>query len=406
MPCSRWRRSTAVSPASLASLSTERIAAVAVGGYGRGEMCLFSDIDLMLLHAGRLPQRRGDGLPRWDANLKVGHAVRTVKDAVNAARERTETLTALMDARLVAGDAALVAELRAALAELFRRGRADLEAPIIEAERARRAAEPYQLLDANVKEGRGGLRTLQAIRWSRQARGGANLPPTHGRAAGVGPCWRRATASTPPPAGRLRSTPSTFAPPLLTGPGRRSGSAALHLRCAPLTPWRGAAGRRSMKRSTRRHRDCRINGRGSGARAPSRPRSCSPKSSGVTAPPRACCPRGDGARARRAGSDGATGPGAAGAGAAADVFTPEEQLIQSAAGPAWGSADRALIVCCPRANEDGGVLRPCRSRLGRAGACPVAAWWRPQLRPFICCSTSAAHRAGLNQIAAPAAPSR
>jgi [protein-PII] uridylyltransferase len=153
-----------------APLNGRRVAAVAVGGYGRGELCLHSDIDLMLLHGGRLPPGAVEAVfyPLWDARLKVGHAVRSVKDALVAARERLETLTALMDARLVTGDAALLDELLRGLGELLRRGRVDLSGPLAATERERRGREPFQLLEANLKEGRGGLRTLQALHWERR----------------------------------------------------------------------------------------------------------------------------------------------------------------------------------------------------------------------------------------------
>lgn len=152
-------------------MSGERLAVVAVGGYGRREQCLYSDIDIMLLHGGRLPARAVETIfyPLWDANLKVGHAVRTVKDAVSAARERHETLTALMDARLIAGEGRLVDDLLTELGASLKRGRLALRPDLIEAERGRRIREPYQLLDANLKEGRGALRTLHALHWERRA---------------------------------------------------------------------------------------------------------------------------------------------------------------------------------------------------------------------------------------------
>ena len=154
-----------------APFAGQRFAAVAVGGYGRGEQCLFSDVDIMLLHGGRLPERAVDTVlyPLWDAKLKVGHAVRTVKDAVAAAGERIETLTALLDSRCISGDATLVSDLLNELGNLLRRQKLRLHEPLVATERQRRDREPYQLLEANLKEGRGGLRTLQALHWQRRA---------------------------------------------------------------------------------------------------------------------------------------------------------------------------------------------------------------------------------------------
>jgi [protein-PII] uridylyltransferase len=105
--------------------------------------------------------------------------VRSVKDALLAAGERTETLTALVDARAVAGDTALVDDLLTGLGSAIRRGRLPYLGALVAAERARREHEPFQLLDVNLKEGRGGLRTLQALHWQRRgaALGGAVSEP-------------------------------------------------------------------------------------------------------------------------------------------------------------------------------------------------------------------------------------
>src|SRR5690606_1354158 len=83
-------------------------AVVAVGGYGRREQFRHSDIDVMVLVAPGASEGVGTLLyPLWDAGLKVGHSVRTVEQAVAVSRENIETLTALLDARFVAGDRSL-----------------------------------------------------------------------------------------------------------------------------------------------------------------------------------------------------------------------------------------------------------------------------------------------------------
>jgi [protein-PII] uridylyltransferase len=153
-----------------ATAGAEALALVAVGGYGRRELCLCSDIDLMLLHGGRLAPSSVERVfyPLWDAGLKVGHAVRSVPEAVTAADEELKTLTALLDARLVAGDPRLLARLTEEFARLLRRRGDRLRAALAAAERGVREAEPYQLLELNLKEGRGGLRSLQRLRWLRR----------------------------------------------------------------------------------------------------------------------------------------------------------------------------------------------------------------------------------------------
>lgn len=145
----------------------EEVAVVALGSYGRGELCLWSDIDLMILHRGADTDRLAKTVfyPLWDANLKVGHSIRTVRDCVTAARERIDSMTSMLSARLVAGDPGLVDSLHQGLARVAA-GR-PLSPHLASLELARRAAQPYPVMAANVKEGRGGLRTFQALSWER-----------------------------------------------------------------------------------------------------------------------------------------------------------------------------------------------------------------------------------------------
>lgn len=143
-------------------------AIVALGGYGRREQCLWSDVDVMLLHRNRNtePLIKAVFYPLWDANLKVGHAVRTVEQCREAGRAELETLTALLSARLVVGDVDLFGEFEAALADLVRQR--PLAPRLAEQERERRLAEPYPLMAADVKQGRGALRTHEGFWWERR----------------------------------------------------------------------------------------------------------------------------------------------------------------------------------------------------------------------------------------------
>ncbi len=77
------------------------VALLAVGGYGRGELCPGSDLDVLLLHApktdvAKLAERIW--YPIWDAKVHLGHAVRTVKEALSLAADDLDTATALLDA--------------------------------------------------------------------------------------------------------------------------------------------------------------------------------------------------------------------------------------------------------------------------------------------------------------------
>ncbi len=151
------------------------VALVAVGGYGRRQLAPGSDLDLWLLHDGR-----GDvaavaerlWYPIWDAGLKLGHAVRTPRQALALAAEDLDTATASLSARHVAGDPSLTEGLAvSALAQWRKRsGRwlADLSTRV--GQRHRSTGEVAFLLEPDVKEGRGGLRDVHGLRWAHLAR--------------------------------------------------------------------------------------------------------------------------------------------------------------------------------------------------------------------------------------------
>ena len=94
-----------------------RVAVVAVGGYGRGELVPASDIDVLLLHEEAEPEgvaALAESLlyPLWDAGLTVGHAVRTPEDCLAFAVARLDASTAMLDARIVTGDVELFGRAR------------------------------------------------------------------------------------------------------------------------------------------------------------------------------------------------------------------------------------------------------------------------------------------------------
>ncbi|NNJ46646.1 MAG: HD domain-containing protein, partial [Acidimicrobiia bacterium] len=144
------------------------VAVVALGGYGRGEQCLWSDVDLMILHHKREtePLVQSVFYPLWDANVKVGHAVRTVQECRVGARDDLQTLTSLLSGRLVVGDVELFDTFERALGEVLRER--TLAPRLAELERERRLADPYPVMAADVKEGRGALRTFEGFWWERR----------------------------------------------------------------------------------------------------------------------------------------------------------------------------------------------------------------------------------------------
>ncbi len=156
------------------------VALVAVGGQGRRELAPQSDLDLLLVVGKGVDAASvADGLwyPIWDAGLKLGHAVRTVRDTLSLAAEDLETATALLSARHVAGNEALTEELvEKAKAGWRKRGKKWL-GELASSVRARHddAGEVAFDLEPDLKDGRGGLRDLHALMWARAA--GAEVDP-------------------------------------------------------------------------------------------------------------------------------------------------------------------------------------------------------------------------------------
>ena len=153
--------------------SGERLAVIAVGGYGRGELAPQSDIDLLFL----MPYKQtpwGEQVVEfllymlWDLGLKVGHAVRSVDECMRLARKDLTIRTSLLEARYVWGEQALYLELK----ERFQReivaesGPEFVEAKLAERdERHKRMGDSRYVLEPNIKDGKGGLRDLQTLYW-------------------------------------------------------------------------------------------------------------------------------------------------------------------------------------------------------------------------------------------------
>jgi [protein-PII] uridylyltransferase len=151
------------------SKGSEGMALLAVGGYGRRDMCPYSDVDLVLIHRGVREMREVAEqvwYPIWDARLALDHSVRTVKEALEVADDDLRAALGLLDARLVAGDASLLSEFGERLERLWRR-RARRFVGELEGAVARRhqvAGEVAFLLEPDLKDGKGGLRDVQALR--------------------------------------------------------------------------------------------------------------------------------------------------------------------------------------------------------------------------------------------------
>ncbi len=151
------------------------VALVALGGYGRRELSLQSDLDVLLLHDGSRdigPVADAIWYPVWDTGVKLGHAVRTTKEALALAADDLDSATALLQARHLAGDAALTAALIGKAKELWRKRAKSFLVELAERVRERhdRSGEVAFLLEPDLKEGRGGLRDVQSLHWAAEAR--------------------------------------------------------------------------------------------------------------------------------------------------------------------------------------------------------------------------------------------
>ncbi|MBW1818080.1 MAG: [protein-PII] uridylyltransferase [Deltaproteobacteria bacterium] len=146
---------------------------VAVGGYGRKELCLHSDIDMFILFGGQIPPQAKElaheiFLPLWDLGLDLGYGVRNIKDCLRLAKNDFEVLTSLMDMRFICGDSPLYLSL----AEPFH-SRVLEKKPrafthwLLDRYGARMTQfgdASYQL-EPNLKDGIGGLRDYHHMLW-------------------------------------------------------------------------------------------------------------------------------------------------------------------------------------------------------------------------------------------------
>ncbi len=152
------------------------VALAAVGGYGRAELNPFSDIDLVLLHDAR--RQAGETflkalynhavLPLFDLSLKVGYTARSVRQCADQANKDMETKTSLIEARLIAGDPALFADMQERLLDKCVRPCASeyIEQRMRDqAERHAKFGDTVFLQEPHVKNGCGGLRDLQNLLW-------------------------------------------------------------------------------------------------------------------------------------------------------------------------------------------------------------------------------------------------
>ena len=153
--------------------AAERIAVVATGGYGRGELAPGSDIDLLFVRPFKQTPW-GESVIEfilymlWDLGLKVGHATRSLGECVRLSKQDITIRTAILEARYLWGDENLYEELRKKFWTEVATGNGQdfVEAKLAERnERHARQGESRYLVEPNIKEGKGGLRDLQTLYW-------------------------------------------------------------------------------------------------------------------------------------------------------------------------------------------------------------------------------------------------
>ena len=147
------------------------VALVAIGGYGRRQLCLHSDVDLLILFGGPIaaPEERFVKTllhPLWDLGLDVGHQVREVSELERAETDNPEFLVAVADSRFLTGDTGVFERFDTAVrgpASVWRQATITALLGLVADRHAHFNATIYQL-EPDVKEAPGALRDVAAIR--------------------------------------------------------------------------------------------------------------------------------------------------------------------------------------------------------------------------------------------------
>nr|WP_321250320.1 [protein-PII] uridylyltransferase [uncultured Ruegeria sp.] len=150
----------------------EKIAVLAVGGYGRGEMAPSSDVDLLFLTPYKITAWAESVIESmlyilWDLRLKVGHSSRTIRDCLRLGADDFTIRTSMLEQRYLAGDRELATGLEERLkADLFKGSEREfIEAKLQERDARHLKQGQRYMVEPNVKEGKGGLRDLQSLYW-------------------------------------------------------------------------------------------------------------------------------------------------------------------------------------------------------------------------------------------------
>ncbi len=150
---------------------TEGLALAAVGGYGRRELCPYSDIDVILVHddlENYADAAEALWYPVWDRGIKMGYAVVNLEQAEALAAEELQWATSLLATRLIAGDLHLLEQLDQVTSRVWSNHGTDLLNQLADSveERHDRHGDAAFQIEPHLKEGRGGLRDVHSLWWA------------------------------------------------------------------------------------------------------------------------------------------------------------------------------------------------------------------------------------------------
>jgi len=142
---------------------------VGMGSYGREELCVYSDIDLMVVYKD-VPGYNIEPLIQsmlylaWDAGIKLGHRTHKLQELVPASNQDLTIKTAMLESRFLCGSKLLWMETERELLKIQKWQKKEVIAQIVAANEERRAKHPLNM-EPNIKEGVGGLRDANALSW-------------------------------------------------------------------------------------------------------------------------------------------------------------------------------------------------------------------------------------------------
>ena len=149
------------------------VAVTALGSYGRRELCLGSDVDLLVIHQGRLSHETSEMIrrvlyTRWDVKLEVGHSVLTFQECTRLALSDFRFLTSVMDARFLLGARGFYRLFEAAFWSKIDREKEAIRRQFLlyQQKRQEKFGNQEYFAEPDIKEGLGGLRDIHFMAWA------------------------------------------------------------------------------------------------------------------------------------------------------------------------------------------------------------------------------------------------